>query len=106
MTSLKRGSVTGQANSPLYLLKVDFAQHLEYNQSLTTATESPLFGSVVRALVFYRGDPGSIPSEYVGIFSAMLYILWLSCLKTSPYSTSTGKYERRCFIFELIVNIF
>ena len=46
-----------------------------FNQSLTTASESRLFGSVVRALVFYRGDPGSIPSVGTGNFSAMLYFV-------------------------------
>ena len=39
-----------------------------FKQSLTTASESRLFGSVVRALVFYRGDPGSIPSVGTGNF--------------------------------------
>ena len=32
-------------------------------------------GSMVRALVLYWGGPGSIPSQGVGIFSAMLYIV-------------------------------
>ena len=67
--------VKGQALSPKYLHKVDFAYLLVYNQSLTTASESRLFGSVVRALVLYRGDPGSNPSEGTGNFSAMLYIV-------------------------------
>ena len=75
MTPLKRGSVTGKALSPIYLHKVDFAKLLVYYQSLTTASESRLFGSVVRALVFYRGDPGSIPSDGTGNFSAMLYFV-------------------------------
>ena len=48
---------------------------LVYNQSLKTVSESRLFGSVVRALVLYRGDPGSIPSEHTGNFSAMLYFV-------------------------------
>ena len=30
---------------------------------------------MVRALVLYRGDPGSIPSEGMGNFSAMLYFV-------------------------------
>ena len=37
----------GQALSPIYLHKVDLTQLLVYNQSLTTASESQLFGSVV-----------------------------------------------------------
>ena len=56
-----------------YLHTKDSTLLLEYNQSLTTASESRLFGSVVRALLFYCGDLGSIPSQGVGIFSAMLY---------------------------------
>ena len=75
MTSLRRGSVTGLALSPIYLHKVDFAELLVFNQSLTTASESRLFGSVVRALVSYRGDPGSIPSKGMRNFSAMPYIV-------------------------------
>ena len=67
--------VTGLAFSPIYLHKVDFALLLVYNESLTTASGSRLFGSVVRALVFYRGDPGSIPSDGTGKFSAMLYFV-------------------------------
>ena len=46
-----------------------------FNQSLTPASESPLFGSVVRALVLYRGHPGLIPSKGRGIFLAMLYFV-------------------------------
>ena len=60
MTPLKRGSVTGQALSPIYLYKVS-----------DNCAESRLFGSVVRALVFYRGDPG-ITSNGKGNFSATL----------------------------------
>ena len=58
----------GKALSPIYLHKVDFAQLLVYNQSLTTESESRLFGSVVRALILYQGDPGSIPSKGMGNF--------------------------------------
>ena len=36
-------------------------------------SEIRLFVSVVRALVFNRGDPAWIPSEGTGNFSAMLY---------------------------------
>ena len=52
-------------------------------QSLTTASESRLFGSVVRALDFYPGGPGSIPRKD-GIFFQLCFIplLRLSCLKT------------------------
>ena len=75
MTPLKRGSVTGQALSPIYLHKVDFAYLLVYNQFLTTVSESRLFGSVVRALVSYQGDPGSIASEGTENFPAMLYFV-------------------------------
>ena len=67
--------VTGQALSPIYLHKVDIAYLIVYNQSLTTASESQLFGSVVRALVLYRGDPGTIPSKGAGNFSAILYFV-------------------------------
>ena len=38
-------------------------------------SESRLFGSVVRALVSYRGDPGSIPSKGTGNFSATLHFV-------------------------------
>ena len=69
------GGCYGQALSPIYVHKVDFAYLLVYNQSLTTASGSRLFGSVVRALVSYRGDPGLIPSEGTGNFSAMLYFV-------------------------------
>ena len=65
--------VMGQTLSPIHLHMVDFAYLLVYNQSLTTASESRLFGSVVRALVSYWGDPGSIPSKGIRNFSAMLY---------------------------------
>ena len=75
MTPLKRGNVWGKALLPIYLHRVDFAYLLVYDQSLTTASESPLFGSVVRVLVLYRGDPGSILSEGTGNFSAMLYFV-------------------------------
>ena len=68
-------TTTIDALLPIYLHKVDFAWLLVYNQSLTTASESRLFGSVVRALVLYWGDPGSIPSEGTRIFSAMLYFV-------------------------------
>ena len=65
----------GQALSPLYLHMVDFAKLLVYIQSLTTASGNRLFGSVVRALVLYRGDPGSIPSKDTRNFSAMFYFV-------------------------------
>ena len=68
-------NVTGQTLSPIYLHKVDFAYLIVYNQSMTTASESQLFGSVVRALVLYRGNPRSIPSEGTGYFTAMLYFV-------------------------------
>ena len=66
MTYLKWDSFTGQSLSPLYLHKVDliFAQLLVYNQSLTTASESRLFGSVVKALILYRDDPSLIPGNF------------------------------------------
>ena len=47
----------------IYLQKVDFAQLLVYYQSLTTASESRLFGSVERALFFYWADPAWISSQ-------------------------------------------
>ena len=65
----------GKTLSPVYLHKVDFAKLLVYNQFLTTASESRLFGSVVRALVFYQGDPGLIPSKGTGNFPAILYFV-------------------------------
>ena len=69
-------TVTGQALSPIYIsTKGRFHIALVCNQSLTTASESRLFGLVVRALVLYRGDPGLIPSEDTGNFSAMLYFV-------------------------------
>ena len=63
------------ALSPLLLHKVDLAWLLVYNQSLTTASGSRLIGSVVKAMVLYRGDPGSIPSKGTGNFLAMLYFV-------------------------------
>ena len=65
----------GQALSPIYLNKVDFAWLLVYIQFLTTASVSRLFGSVEGKLVLYWGNPGSIPCQGTGIFSAMLYIV-------------------------------
>ena len=65
----------GARHSHLYLHKVDFAQFLVYNQSLTTASKSRLFGSVDRALVLYRGDPESIPREAMRNLSAVLYFV-------------------------------
>ena len=41
---------------------------------MTTASESTI-GSVARALVSYRSDPGLIPSEGTENFSAMLYFV-------------------------------
>ena len=42
-------------------------------QSLTTVSDSQLFGSVVRALGLYRGTLCLIPSQGVGIFSDMFH---------------------------------
>ena len=81
MTSLKRGSVTGQALSLIYLHKVDLALLLVYNHSLTTASESRLFGSVVRALVLYRATCVRFPAEALEIFQLCFTLLWLSCRK-------------------------
>ena len=81
MTSPKRGNVKGLTLSPIYLHKVDFAQLLVYYQSLTTASESQLFGSVARALVLYRGNLGSIPSKGTGTFQLRFTLLRLSCRK-------------------------
>ena len=63
----------GQRSYLTYLHKVDFANLLEYNQSLTTAPGSKPLGSVVRALVLYRDGLGLFSSQDTGIFSAMLY---------------------------------
>ena len=57
-----------------------FALLLVYNQILKSASESWLFGSVVRTLVMYRGDPGLIPSEGTGIFSVLLYYVTANML--------------------------
>ena len=72
MTSLKSGSVTCQVLSPIYLHKVDLAKLLVYNQSLTTASESRLFGSVVRALVLYSGDPCLLSMNFFQVFFTLL----------------------------------
>ena len=56
-----------------YLHIVDLTQSSVYIQSLTTVSASQHFGSVVRPLDLYRYDPGSIPSQGAGTFSAMLY---------------------------------
>ena len=73
--------VTGKATAPIYLHKVDFAYLLVYNQSLTTASQSRLFGTVVRALVLYRGDQGLILSKSQEMFQLCLTLLLLSCRK-------------------------
>ena len=65
----------GQHSHLTYLHNIDFPWLLVYNQALTTASESQLFGSVVRALVLYRGDPGSIPSKGTRNLSAMFYFV-------------------------------
>ena len=73
------------SHSPIYLHKVEFALLLVYIQSLTTASENRLFGSVLRTLVLYQGDPGKIPSK--GIFQLCFTLRRLSCktlLKDTP----------------------
>ena len=56
-----------------------------YIQSLTTASGSRLFGSVVTALDFCPGDHGSNPARVVK-FSAMLFpLLPLSCRKMGAH---------------------
>ena len=53
-----------------------------YIQSLTTASGSRLFGSVVRALDFYTGEPGSIPTTGGNCFQlCFIPLLRLSCRK-------------------------
>ena len=53
---------------------------------MTTASRSRLFGSVVRALISYRGNPSSIPSKGMGNFSAMLYFVTTIMLEDSSIS--------------------
>ena len=60
-------------HSQLDNLHIDFVQLPVYIQSLTTASEIQLFGSVVRALVLYRYDRIFIPSHGAGLFTAVLY---------------------------------
>ena len=71
----------GLSLSTIYLHKVDFAKLLVYYQSLTTTSESRLFGLVARALVLYWGDLGSIPSKGTGNFLLSFSLLRLSCPK-------------------------
>ena len=74
-------NVMGQALSPIYLHKVGFAWLLVYNQSLTTAPGSRLFGSVVRALV----SRVRFPAKAREIFQLCLTLLRLSCRKINMY---------------------
>ena len=78
-------NVMGQALSPIYLHKVDFAWLLVYNQSLTTVSGSRLFGSVVRALVSYRATRVRFPAKAREIFQLRLTLLRLSCRKINMY---------------------
>ena len=55
-----------------------------YNQSLTSASESRHFGSVVRALDFQPGGPGSIPTKGMTFFQlCFIPLLRLSCRKNT-----------------------
>ena len=84
MISLKRGSVTGLALSPIDLKKGDFALLLVYNQSLTTASQSQLFVSVVRALVLSRAQ------EYLHCYGYhVVSILVMLDGKTEQWSSRT-----------------
>ena len=65
-------------NGNIVNMMLKITEHLIYNniQSLTTASESRRFGSVVRALDFYPDRPGSIPpigGIFFFFFSVMLH---------------------------------
>ena len=78
----------GPALSPYLLYKVDFAHLLAYIQSLTTASDNELFGSVVGALVLCRGSPGSIPAraqEYFQLCFTIVMAIMLSCCKMGAH---------------------
>ena len=67
------GCVSGQALSPVYLIKVDFAKLLVYRvKSLAERLEH---------WFLYRGVLGSIPIEGKGIFQLCFTLLRLSCCK-------------------------
>ena len=78
----EEGECYGQA-----LYTVNSALLLKCNQSLTTTLESRLFGSVIRALFFYRGGLGSIPSqgEYFQLCFTLLGYHVVRIFKCTPY---------------------
>ena len=59
-----------------------------YIQSLTIASGSLLFGSMVRALNFYPGRPDSNNTIGVTFFSSMFHSLRISCRKIGSRSGS------------------
>ena len=86
MTSLKWGSVTGLLSYLPLSTIVDLRIALQYIQSLTTASGNKLFGSVVRALDYHPGGPGSNPGKRLEFFSAML---WSVCCGSNVVSNQT-----------------
>ena len=72
LTSLKRGSVTGQALSSFYLNKVRFP----IASSIYSISDNCVRESTLENCFFlYRSDPGSIPSKGTGNILAMLYFV-------------------------------
>ena len=68
-------------------------------------TESQLSGSVVRALVSYRRNPGSIPSKGTGNFQLCFTLLRLSCRKRVSNSLDPDKDQHQWNQFTLVKSI-
>ena len=82
MTSSKWGCVTN------ICIKQIMHSFCVYNQSLTTASGSRFFGSVVRALDFWQRGPGFDSRRGRIIFSCALFLfVTVSCRKTSQRTT-------------------
>ena len=71
----------GQALSHIYLHKVDFAQLLVYNQSLTTASESRLLAQWLEHRSFTGATRVRFPAKAPEIFQLCFTLLRLSCRK-------------------------
>ena len=79
---------------------------------MTTASESPLFRSVVRALVLYRATKVRFSEKPCEIFQLYLTLLRLSCLQVTgtkcfPRSLlqPTATLDSRAYVLALMFNI-